>query len=85
MGFIQKTMHQMYLTKGETPLCVKEGGATDWEPRFAYLPTRMFNMFDGFGEWVWLKPYEQRTCRTAYWLHPEPAYWLECRQPESAD
>lgn len=87
MGLVQRIIHDMTLAKGETPVCVKEGGATNWEPHFCWLPTRVFNFRDGFGQRVWLRTIERRWCKTADWLAFGPAHWPEYRlapttQPE---
>ena len=83
MAFAQDVMHEMLIQKGETPLCIREGAATDWKPHFCWLPTRMFNVFDGYGKRVWLRTVDRRFCKTADWLTPFPAYWAEYRPTET--
>ena len=81
MAFAQEVMRRMLLEKGEIPLCIREGGASEWHPHFCWLPTRMFSVFTGFGKRVWLQKVERRFCKTADWLSPFPAYWIEYRRP----
>ena len=81
MSFVQRALHSMVLQMDHEPKCLTEGKATDWEPFFCWLPTRLFNVWDGFGRWVWLIRAERRMCKTAEWLHPGPAYWVEYRAP----
>ena len=74
-------LRRMVLQMDRTPLCVTEGRATDWEPHFCWIPTRLFTVMKGHDGWAWLSTVERRYCKTANWLHPGPAYWVEYRKP----
>ena len=84
MGLIQKIAHDLTKEKSD-PISITEGAHSQWETFFAWLPTREFDTFEGFGRRHWLRTMERRIRRSAMWLHPGPQHWPEYRLPADPD